>query len=180
MDKFTEDNQDHLGSVEEDDFPSNKISILSQGFKKRSILPIGIWIYLSYALSSFHWKENYNSSLWVNRSVIMEGEYWRLVTSIMVHANFGHFLSNFFLLFVFGVLLHNYYGKLAFPFVSLVIGIITNFLTIYFYPIETKIVGASGMIYGMVVRYGPYDGANKTEIWRIWDRWLFPKTSKTV
>ena len=27
-----------------------------------------------------------------------------------------------------------------------------------------------GMIYGMVVRYGPYDGANKTEIWRLWDR----------
>ena len=27
-----------------------------------------------------------------------------------------------------------------------------------------------GMVYGMVVRYGPFHGANKTEIWRLWDR----------
>lgn len=74
----------------------------------------------------------------------------RSLGSIFVHADFSHLGSNLLLFIPFAWLLTNYFGKHAFPIMGIVGGIVTNFLTVYFYHLSGKnssLVGASGMVY---------------------------------
>lgn len=81
--------------------------------------------------------------------VLEGGEYWRLLTALAVHADMRHLLSNALLLAIFSYLLFGYFGFWAFPAGSLVLGAVVNYLSLLTYPPEIRLVGASGMIYGM-------------------------------
>ena len=94
---------------------------------------------------------SYEDLLYVSReSVYINHEYWRLVTALFIHADALHLVSNLPLLLLFGLLLFEYFGFIAFPAVPLIIGAASNAFTICFYPTSTHLLGASGMIYGMV------------------------------
>jgi len=89
--------------------------------------------------------------LWISgNSIFKDREYWRLVTALFTHSDFSHLVSNALIFFVFGWMLKAYFGLRAFPFTSIAIGMITNAMTVFFYAPGTKLVGASGMAYGMV------------------------------
>jgi membrane associated rhomboid family serine protease len=78
------------------------------------------------------------------------GEHWRLVGALFMHADWVHLLSNVPLFLFFGWLLRAYFGYLAFPFLAFVIGAGANLITIYFYHATSRLMGASGMVYGMI------------------------------
>lgn len=114
-------------------------------------LPAVVMFMLFYAATAIYGAYPQGEYLWVSGSAIFEGhEYWRLVTAIFTHAGLNHLISNALIFLVFGWMLKAYFGLAVFPVASIVIGLITNAVTVAFYEPSVRLVGASGMAYGMV------------------------------
>lgn len=137
-----------------DDFlpsPPKPISRLNQKPNIASIKP-ALFCFALFWLCSLHdWLSPDADGLWAsNEAVIGEHQYWRLLTALFVHSDIGHLLANSPLFLIFGWFLYAFFGWLAFPASALIIGTLSNLVTIYFYPPDTELLGASGMLYGMV------------------------------
>jgi membrane associated rhomboid family serine protease len=82
--------------------------------------------------------------------VFQKHEYWRLLTALFTHSNVEHLLSNSPLFLIFAWFLYAFFGRLAFPFGAILVGVLSNLWTIYVYDPRMSLVGASGMLYGMI------------------------------
>lgn len=80
---------------------------------------------------------------------IMQGEWWRLVTAMFLHASFAHLLFNSFTLIIFGPPLEQMLGKIRFLLLYLSTGIIANIATFILKPLTYASVGSSGAIFGL-------------------------------
>jgi membrane associated rhomboid family serine protease len=98
---------------------------------------------LSNVLIAYGAKEN---------NLIIQGQYWRFVTPIFLHANLLHIALNMLNLVVLGVFLERLVGHTRFLLIYLVTGIISIIASFYFMPQEIS-VGASGAIFGLVGAY---------------------------
>jgi membrane associated rhomboid family serine protease len=83
---------------------------------------------------------------------IIQGQYWRFITPIFLHANLLHVGLNMLNLVVLGVFLERLVGHLRFLLIYLLTGIISIIASFYFMPQEIS-VGASGAIFGLVGAY---------------------------
>jgi membrane associated rhomboid family serine protease len=83
---------------------------------------------------------------------ILDGQYWRFVTPIFLHANILHMSLNMLNLIVLGVFVERIFGHLRFLLIYLVTGVISIIASFYFAPQEIS-VGASGAIFGLVGAY---------------------------
>jgi membrane associated rhomboid family serine protease len=81
---------------------------------------------------------------------IVGGEYWRLVTSIFLHAGIIHLALNAYVLWIFGTTLERDIGRLPTMAVFLVTGVFAAAVSFAFAPGFTIGVGASGAIFGLV------------------------------
>ncbi len=81
--------------------------------------------------------------------LIANGEWYRIVTAMFVHAGWLHLLFNMYALYYLGLLVENVYGSSKFLFVYFVSGVVGNLLSQLFY-FSTPSVGASGAIFGLV------------------------------
>lgn len=83
--------------------------------------------------------------------LVTEGEYWRLITPIFLHAGFAHVAFNSFSLVLFGPALERMIGKPLFIISYLVMGIAGNVGTYFLEPLSIiPHVGASTSIYGLL------------------------------
>ena len=80
---------------------------------------------------------------------IFLGSPWTLVTSMFVHAGFGHIFGNMLTLFFFGSYLTRLVGNNKFLFVYLAGGILGNLLYLLLAPPFSIAVGASGAVYAV-------------------------------
>jgi rhomboid protease GluP len=87
-----------------------------------------------------------------DNDLILQGQYWRFVTPIFLHANLLHVGLNMLNFVVLGVFFERLVGHLRFLFIYLVTGIISIIASFYFMPQEIS-VGASGAIFGLVGAY---------------------------
>lgn len=125
-------------------------SIYDRPKPQNTLFPI-IFMLLSLFMSMLYWNGYVTHPLGISQnSFFDQGNYWQSITAIFMHADLGHFLSNSWLLFLFGWFLKDFGTSFAFPLFSLLIGIVTNILTILTQPAYVYLVGASGMVYGMV------------------------------
>ncbi len=81
--------------------------------------------------------------------LINNGEYYRFVTALFVHAGWLHLLFNMYALYYFGRLVENVYGSSKFIVVYLLTGLAGNLLSQFFY-YSVPSVGASGAIFGLI------------------------------
>ena len=113
-------------------------------------IPLNLFL-IMFIISLFRWENAIPFGLEASfNSVFVEHEYYRLVSSLFIHADLAHLFGNGWMFLVFAFLLQNYYGKLIFPWICLLCGILTTAATVYYYPPNTRLLGASGMIYSMV------------------------------
>ncbi|MCB9026869.1 MAG: rhomboid family intramembrane serine protease [Bdellovibrionaceae bacterium] len=104
---------------------------------------------LCFVVSSVAWKnKNWMEALSASRySVFEELKIWQLLTTIFIHADGLHVLSNSFMLFIFGYFVFGYFGGKVFPLYSLIGAGLTNAFALWTYPPHVKLVGASGWVY---------------------------------
>lgn len=76
-----------------------------------------------------------------------EGMYWQIFTATMIHGDWGHYLSNSYMLFILGIFVYGYFGFFTYPIVAVVLAAATNLLTIGSYPDQVRLLGASGLVY---------------------------------
>jgi len=76
------------------------------------------------------------------------GEWWRLVTAIFVHAGALHLIANIAGLVQVGLILERLFGRLAFATVYLAAGLISSLVSLFMHPVNVS-VGASGSVFGV-------------------------------
>ena len=87
--------------------------------------------------------------------LIAEGEWWRVITSMFLHAGFIHVLFNMFSLFLFGPELEKIAGKMRFLDDTLFPGIFGVAATYATQDADYASVGASaGTLYGIFGAFG--------------------------
>ncbi len=88
-------------------------------------------------------------------NAIVNGQYWRFVTPIFLHANILHISLNMLNLVVLGIFIERIFGHLRFLLIYLVTGVISVIASFYFAPQDVS-VGASGAIFGLVGAYSAF------------------------
>ena len=76
------------------------------------------------------------------------GEWWRLVTAIFVHASALHLIANIAGLVQVGLILERLFGGVAFASVYLAAGLISSLVSLFMQPVDVS-AGASGSIFGV-------------------------------
>jgi rhomboid protease GluP len=90
-----------------------------------------------------------------DNALILQGQYWRFITPIFLHANALHVGLNMLNLLILGVFLERIVGHFRFLFIYLVTGVVGAIASFYFAPQEIS-VGASGAIFGLVGAYSMF------------------------
>jgi len=83
-----------------------------------------------------------------NNQLIAQGEYWRLLTAIFVHANILHYGFNAYALYIIGRDVERFSGPLRLTVIFLLAGLCGSVLSLVFTPEPS--VGASGAIFGLI------------------------------
>lgn len=81
--------------------------------------------------------------------VFNDHQYWRAWTTLLVHGDPGHFLSNSLLMFVLGSLLTGYFGLFVFPVSAFALGGVVNLFVLKTYDPDMHLIGASGVVFLM-------------------------------
>jgi membrane associated rhomboid family serine protease len=131
--------------------------VIKETYLTRKPAPRSQWVAFGsvsvlFVASLVYWSDAFGiaSLLPASReSVYFRGEYWRLGTSILIHADFQHFLANGVVLGVLAFLLYGYYGATVYPGLTLLFGALVTGLSLKSYPAQTWLVGASGVVYLM-------------------------------
>jgi rhomboid protease GluP len=82
-------------------------------------------------------------------AILKDKEYWRLFTSIFVHSDLKHLLSNALGIAFLSYLLFGYFGYKVYPILILIMGAVVTFLSVITYPPQVYLIGASGVVYLM-------------------------------
>jgi membrane associated rhomboid family serine protease len=91
--------------------------------------------------SLFLWGGNF-------RLAVTNGQWWRLITYMFLHAGYMHLLMNMFALFYIGLMLEPLLGKFRFAAAYILTGICAGLASIIMHSYSVG-VGASGAIFGM-------------------------------
>ncbi len=87
--------------------------------------------------------------------LVADGEWWRLITSMFMHADGGsfflfHILLNCYILYIYGPEVEQLYGTPTFLAMYLTAGLMGNAFSYVFGPFGSPSLGASGAVFGVV------------------------------
>lgn len=109
------------------------------------IMAICILMFVITILTNFnllYWGANFGEE-------VKNGGYYRLITSIFLHANFIHLFVNMYSLNILGKELENIVGRYKFIYIFMLSGLCGSLLSILINGNATFSVGASGAIFGL-------------------------------
>lgn len=104
------------------------------------------------AASAFAWQHADFSRFWLEASaakVFDQQGWWKAWTTLFLHADVRHLLSNMSLFFILALFLTGYFGAWVFPLLALIVGGLTNLVALSTMPREVTLVGASGVVFWM-------------------------------
>jgi membrane associated rhomboid family serine protease len=87
--------------------------------------------------------------LWLDKAGLAAGEWWRLVSPVLVHASLLHLLFNMYALWIFGPLVEQMYGPWRYLLIYLLTAAAGSMASYLFTGPEPS-VGASGAIFGLM------------------------------
>lgn len=109
-----------------------------------------ILVFLLIAISLYNWTSIHGKLLTASyEQVYHQKEYWRLWTSLFVHADFLHLASNLFLFIPFAYFLTGFYSWWFFPVSAFLMGGVLNALVLLTLPLHVTLMGVSGVVYWM-------------------------------
>jgi rhomboid protease GluP len=94
--------------------------------------------------------------------LIQLGEYWRLITPILLHASLIHIGFNMYALFALGPAVESYYGRWRFLALYLLCGLGGNVLSYQMSPGLISSIGASTSIFGLIAAWGIFLYQNRS------------------
>ena len=129
--------------------------VLIRNFLSRNSYSAGVVVslfilLLCYLTSTIYWNDiaGLDNYLAANpQNVFADQEYWRLVTTLFVHGDLKHLLSNSMLLMVMSYYVYSHYGAKVYPFLSLLMGALVNLLVLASFEHNITLVGISGVVY---------------------------------
>ena len=80
---------------------------------------------------------------------VYAGEWWRVFTVVLTHANWLHLGSNMLVFFQLGNIIEHFYGRARYGFILLISALVASFSSLWLDPVNQPSVGASGMIFGL-------------------------------
>lgn len=86
------------------------------------------------------------------QSILVNKEYWRIVTAMFLHGSVDHLFSNMLVLFFLGAMLEQELGHLCYGTLFFLSGIGGNLVSLYMKIVsfsQTASLGASGVVFGM-------------------------------
>jgi rhomboid protease GluP len=86
--------------------------------------------------------------------LILQGQLWRLLTPVLLHASILHILSNMYALFIIGPSVEREYGRWRFLLLYVISAIFGNTLSFFF--TQAPSLGASTAIFGLITAQGVY------------------------
>ena len=81
-------------------------------------------------------------------SLILRGEYWRLITPVLLHGNILHIAFNMYALYIFGPVLERHFGRPRFLSLYLLSAFAGNVVSFIFSPANS--LGSSTAIFGLI------------------------------
>lgn len=118
---------------------------------------VNVILFLAADLFMFRWQDEIAYVMALNPILVMQGEYWRLITSMFYHFGIDHLVCNMLMLFVLGVDLESRFGKLRYGVLYFVSGLVADGASILYNGFirgeEGRYVfcaGASGAVYGLI------------------------------
>jgi len=81
---------------------------------------------------------------------VSTGQWYRLITVVLVHASLLHIASNMYSLWMFGNLLEGIFGTARFAVIFVISGITASTASVFLGPHNAYSVGASGAIFGLL------------------------------
>ncbi len=84
-----------------------------------------------------------------HNAAVLDGEWWRLITAIFLHADFSHLMGNMLMLVYLSSILENFYTDFQYWLVYLLSGLVGSVLSLVFMDAGTRSLGASGAIMGL-------------------------------
>jgi len=115
---------------------------------------IGVNVLLWLVIKLISLKSGLDYSNYLNpfgakvNSLIMQGQYWRFITPMFLHADEIHLAVNCYSLYIVGSQIERIYGRFKFSLIYFVAGILGNIVSFGFS--LNPAVGASGAIFGLM------------------------------
>lgn len=110
-----------------------------------AIIAVDVFVYLMQILVG----REVEIALMLSPSLVATGEWWRLLTPMLVHAGPLHVFLNMYILFIYGPNVEQAFGTVRFVFIFLITGFMGSAFS-YAFPPDYASVGASGAIFGVV------------------------------
>jgi len=113
-----------------------------------TLMGISIIVFLIASIN-INWEETlYMSGVLHGYSVVVKGEYYRLFTSIFLHADAMHIVMNMLSLYIVGTMVEKLFSSLSYVSIYFVSALFGSFASIYMH-LGGQAVGASGAIFGL-------------------------------
>lgn len=93
----------------------------------------------------------------MNPLAVAEGQYWRLVTAMFLHAGILHLLLNMYGLWLFGSVIEGTLGRWRFLAIYFASGVLASVTSLVFGDPRSVSVGASGAIFGLLGAWVAYN-----------------------
>jgi len=128
-------------------------------------LNILIFLYMSISTLSINFDTHYLYDMGAinGEAIFTQGEVWRILSGIFLHASLEHIFMNMLSLWMIGYMMEKEFRQSEYLSIYLISGISGALSSIYMQPFAIG-VGASGAIFGIFGAFGGYVIANRNHI----------------
>ncbi len=132
------------------DFWAKQEYIYRHAYVSMTLLVINILVFIASATFA---GNLYEDGAMITERILVNGEFYRILTSMFLHADVNHLFNNMIIMILVGGIIENYTGHIYYLLIYFLSGFFGNFLSMA-YELKNSLnwisIGASGAIMGVV------------------------------